>query len=61
MAMLKKNDCESLKNYQANVQDEICFNKVASRQCADCNSRINRFHHKKSLEYVLKTSLRRIF
>ena len=36
------------------VGNEICFSKIASMHCTDCNSIINRFHHKFFLKNVLK-------
>ena len=36
MTMLRKIiDCQNFKNSQENVEDRVCFSKVAS-QCADC-------------------------
>ena len=34
--------------------NEIGFSKIASMHCTDCNSIINRFHHKFFLKNVLK-------
>ena len=45
-------DCEILENSQENVFDGVYFNKVASVQCTDSNSALNRLHHRFVLEYI---------
>ena len=58
MKMLRKNVySKSLKNSQENVFDGVYFSKVASLQFIDCNSTVNRLHHRFSLEYVPETKL----
>ena len=47
MEMLRKiSDCESLENFPKNVYDGVCFNKLASLYCANCNCTTTRIHHR---------------
>ena len=48
-------DCQSLGNFPKNVYDGVCFNKIASLCCTNCNSTISRIHHKIFLEDVPQT------
>ena len=45
-------DCEILENSLENVSDGVYFSNVASLHCADCNSALNRLHHRLFLEYI---------
>ena len=62
MKMLRKiTDWESLGISQKNFYNEVSFSKVTSLQFSECNFTIKRFHYRLFLEYVSKTSLKRIF
>ena len=43
---MKKIDCKSLENPPKNINDGVCFSNAASLQSEDCNSTLNRLHHK---------------
>ena len=50
----QRTDCEILENSQENVCDAVYFSKVASLHCTDCNSALNKLHHRFFLEEMLK-------
>ena len=55
MEMLRKIiDYESLENFPKNLYNGVCFNKIASLRCTNCNCIITRIHQKLFLEYVPK-------
>ena len=47
-------DRESLKNFPKNVYDGVCFSKIASLCCTNCNSTITSILHRFFSEYVKK-------
>ena len=61
MKMLRKiMDCESFRSSQENLLDGVYFCKVASLQCTDCTSTINRLYHRFFSENVSKASCLKI-
>ena len=44
--VVKTIGCQSLKNFPKNVYDGVCFNKIASLCCTNCNPTITRIHHR---------------
>ena len=47
-------DRESLENFPKNVYDGVCFSKIASLCCTNCNSTITSILHRFFSEYVKK-------
>ena len=57
MKMLRKIiECESFKNSQENIQGGLYLSKIASLQCTDWTSTINRLHHRFFSESLPKAS-----